>query len=123
VLIATGAQPNGWAWASSPRTPTRASSPATITCTRQTSANSRPRSQPEVASCREHWTLSSSDLAGLEDLDGLGDLPGVPRAAAELAQGAPRSWAERSRAHRAIWPAVLPAAGPRPGRWTSERDL
>jgi hypothetical protein len=33
--------------------------------------------------------FSSSDLAGLEDVYGLGQLPGLPRAAAEFAQDAP----------------------------------
>jgi hypothetical protein len=33
--------------------------------------------------------FSSSDLAGLENVDGLGQLPGPPRAAAEFAQDAP----------------------------------
>jgi hypothetical protein len=31
----------------------------------------------------------SCDLAGLKDVDGLGQLPGLPRAAAQLAQDAP----------------------------------
>jgi hypothetical protein len=33
--------------------------------------------------------VSSCDLAGLKDVDGLGELPGVPGAAAELAQDVP----------------------------------
>jgi len=33
--------------------------------------------------------FSSSDFAGLEDVDGLGELPGAPWAAAEFAQDAP----------------------------------
>ena len=33
--------------------------------------------------------FSSFYLAGLEDVDGLGELPGLPRAAAEFAQDAP----------------------------------
>ena len=33
--------------------------------------------------------LSSGDLAGLKDVDGLGQLPGLPGTAAELAQDAP----------------------------------
>jgi len=33
--------------------------------------------------------LSSGDLAGLKDVDGLGELPGAPGAAAELAQDVP----------------------------------
>jgi len=39
------------------------------------------------------WTnerFSSSDFAGLKDVDGLGELSGAPGAAAELAQDAPR---------------------------------
>lgn len=33
--------------------------------------------------------FSSCDLAGLKDVDGFGELPGLPRAAAEFAQDAP----------------------------------
>ena len=33
--------------------------------------------------------FSSSDFAGLKDVDGLGELPGAPGTAAELAQDAP----------------------------------
>jgi hypothetical protein len=33
-------------------------------------------------------TFSSSDFAGLKDVNGLGELPGAPRTAAELAQDA-----------------------------------
>ena len=47
-----------------------------------------------VADFQKHdryWTLSlsSSDLAGLKDVDGFGQLPGLPGAAAEFAQDAP----------------------------------
>jgi hypothetical protein len=33
--------------------------------------------------------FSSFDLAGLKDVDGLGELPGAPRAAAQFAQDVP----------------------------------
>ncbi len=37
------------------------------------------------------WSRSgdAGDLAGLKDVDGLGELPGLPRAAAEFTQDAP----------------------------------
>src|SRR6516164_7868804 len=35
------------------------------------------------------WSRSSSHLAGLKDMDGLGQLPGAPGAAAELTQNPP----------------------------------
>jgi hypothetical protein len=38
---------------------------------------------------RQNERFSSFDLAGLKDVDGLGELPGPPRAAAELAQDVP----------------------------------
>jgi hypothetical protein len=44
-----------------------------------------------MASCRGcgHGLLSSLHPAGLKDVDGLGELPGAPGAAAEFAQDAP----------------------------------
>src|SRR6266516_452843 len=38
---------------------------------------------------RHKERFSSGDLAGLQDVDGFGDLPGAPGAAAELAQDSP----------------------------------
>jgi len=43
----------------------------------------RARKDPDIE------LFSSFDLAGLKDVDGFGELPGLPRAAAELAQDAP----------------------------------
>jgi hypothetical protein len=43
----------------------------------------QPDDQPDTES------FSSSDLGGLQDVDGLGQLPGLPRAAAEPVQDAP----------------------------------
>jgi hypothetical protein len=44
--------------------------------------------------------FSSGDLAGLKDVDGLGELPGAPGAAAQLAQDPPRLDAMKERASR-----------------------
>jgi hypothetical protein len=49
---------------------------------------------------RPHWTFSSSDLAGLKDVDGLGQLPGPPWAAAEFVQDALGLDAMKERASR-----------------------
>jgi hypothetical protein len=54
--------------------------------------NARPGSSSRSGpGCRRRCTesFSSSDLAGLKDVDGFGQLPGLPGAAAEFAQDAP----------------------------------
>jgi hypothetical protein len=48
-----------------------------------------PAALPPSITFTANERFSSSDLTGLKDVDGLGQLPGAPGAAAEFAQDAP----------------------------------
>ena len=48
-----------------------------------------PASRPPTGHCGNNEPFSSSDFAGLQDMDGFGQLACPPGAAAELAQDAP----------------------------------
>src|SRR6266516_1958257 len=68
-----------------------ASPPGLGLCSLRATAHddARPWAQRAASRISSSVTLSSGDLAGLKDVDGLGELPGAPGAAAELAQDVP----------------------------------
>jgi hypothetical protein len=53
------------------------------------SGTEQMRMLPDPGAYPSHGTFSSSDLAGLKDVDSFRQLPGLPGAAAEFAQDAP----------------------------------
>ena len=56
---------------------------------RRSPPTAHQRPAPMAAETPVSEPFSSGDLVGLKDVDGFGELPGPPRAAAELAQDAP----------------------------------
>ena len=69
---------------------TRSTSPLTRALASPAAAESQPSCAARIAARQAlNEPFSSLDLAGLKDVDGLGQLPGAPGAAAEFTQDAP----------------------------------
>ena len=88
-FIAEAGPPSGRACPNPPNPTSRAwPRPRSATAARS-SARHQPRRHGDPPPFPVRALFSSSDSAGLKDVDGLGQLPGTPTAAAEFAQDAP----------------------------------